>query len=807
MNHKNTAVTHFRFNRSAGLYRSAFAAMVLVAPVAALAQAAPGNAAPPQAAALEEVVVTARRRDENLANVPIAITAISPEQLSERSIRTDSDLQLAVPGLTIRQTQGNNSLTYSIRGQSADTFSNSPSAVVTYLNEVPLTISGASTFFDLASVQVLKGPQGTLFGRNATGGAVLYTSAKPADELQASLRTRVGNRDLAEVEGMLNVPLVEDKVLLRGAFNAIERDGYIHNILDDEDLGETDRQSGRISLAVKPNEQLENITMVQFSNTDSTNTGASYTYSVYQCGDTNNGVALTCNAGLLFSPALDAAFQTPGAWASYLAAHPDAYPAGLPAYVDEQRRIGAYRTRHPAGADHESDDWMVTNTTTYELTGDMRLKNIFGASRSQVDSEQPQLGAPFVTILTKNLVTGESGNELDVESYSNELQLQGAALDEALNYIAGLYLQRAQTDTLWPQTYFDVSPVLAPSSVTSNFRATNETQAVYAQGSYDLGGLTGVENLRFTAGARYTWEHVDFEQLGASTYTADAPDQSETYSDPSWELGLEYQATDSLLTYIKTRGSFRSGGFNGAAPPIDADATGGGNIFDSETTQDVEAGLKFRGTVAGRAAMLNVAIYNQWIDDVQRVEFPDPDGAGPVASISVTANVPEEEIKGIEVEASIMALSWLELGVAGAYTDAEFTDNEVNLFGNVYSYGPVGDTPEQSGVAWARIEFPTRDGVGRISLRGEIYAQSEQFFSNTYDSLGPGTRLDGYELLSARLDWKEIVGTKFSAALFGKNLSDEEYFVGGMTLASALGHNAAAVGEPRTYGLELSYDY
>ena len=132
----------------------------------------------------EEVIVTARRRDENLSSVPITITAIESQDLIERSIRTDSDLQLAAPGLTIRQTQGNNSLTYSIRGQSADTFSGSPSAVIAYLNEVPLTIGSASSFYDLESVQVLKGPQGTLFGRNTTGGAVLYTTAKPTDKTE-----------------------------------------------------------------------------------------------------------------------------------------------------------------------------------------------------------------------------------------------------------------------------------------------------------------------------------------------------------------------------------------------------------------------------------------------------------------------------------------------------------------------------------------------------------------------------------------------------------------------------------------------
>lgn len=97
--------------------------------------------------------------------------------------------------------------------------------------------------------------------------------------------------------------------------------------------------------------------------------------------------------------------------------------------------------------------------------------------------------------------------------------------------------------------------------------------------------------------------------------------------------------------------------------------------------------------------------------------------------------------------------------------------------------------------------------MGDLSLRGEVYGQTAQYFSNTADSIGPGTRLPGYTLLHARLDWADIAGSNFSAALFAKNLTDEAYFVGGMTLAAALGHNAAAVGEPRTYGLEISFKY
>ena len=139
---------------------------------------------------------------------------------------------------------------------------------------------------------------------------------------------------------------------------------------------------------------------------------------------------------------------------------------------------------------------------------------------------------------------------------------------------------------------------------------------------------------------------------------------------------------------------------------------------------------------------------------MQRVEFPDPDGAGVGrASIAVTANVPEAEVQGFEFEASILAASWLELGVSGAYTDAEFTDGKVVLFGTNFSYGPFGDTPERSGVAYAQIEFPTGSGSGELRLRAEVYAQSEQFFSNAADSIAPGTELPSYELFNARLSW------------------------------------------------------
>lgn len=741
---------------------------VLTLSISAPVQAETGSEQSAQTA-IEEVVVTARRKDESLSEVPIAISAMDSEQLQDKQVKTDSDLQVAVPGLTVRQTQGNNSLTYSIRGQTADTFSGSPSAVVTYFNDVPLTVASSSSLYDLESIQVLKGPQGTLFGRNATGGAVLFNSAKPSNETEASITARVGNFDTRELDAMVNVPLVDDTLLLRVALNGIQKTGYIENLFNGDDLGDIDRNSGRISLAWLPTDRFENLLVTQYSRIEGTNTGASYPYSIY---DTNCTV-LNCSS-------------------SFLSAN-----------VEEQKQLGPYKTRHPWTAEHRGTDWMVTNTTSFDLTDTLTIKNILGVSHADTDSEQPQLGVPFATILTANIVTGESGNETDADSVSNEIQLQGSSFDSQLDWIVGVYVQNYQVDTLWPQTYFE-SPA---SALTNSFRISNQSRAVYAQGTYDLAGLTGVEGLRVTSGVRYTREKVTIEQLPEATYTFGAPDQQDTFSDPSWDVGLEYQATDELLTYIKTRGSFRSGGFNGAAPPVNADATGGGNKFESENVQDLEAGFKFRGEWLNRPTTFNMAIYKLWIEDVQRVEFPDPDGAGPLASIAVTANVPETTVQGIEVEASALVNDWLELGIALTYTDAEFTDGDVTLFGENYSYGPVGDTPESSGSLYAVVDFPVSPELGEVSLRSEIYAQSAQYFSNAADTIAPGTKLPGYELLNARLSWRDMMGSQFSSALFAKNITDEEYFVGGMTLAAALGHNAAAVGEPRTFGLELNYQY
>ncbi len=168
--------------------RKIVTAMLMAGVAIPLAPAAWAQDSADEAATSGEIIVTARRREESLSKVPIAITAIDGADLAKRAIVNENDLQAAVPGLVIRQNGGIHSFNYSIRGQSVDTFTNSPPSVLPYVNEVQISTLSASTFYDMGGIQVLKGPQGTLFGRNATGGAVLYRPRRPATSWPAISR-------------------------------------------------------------------------------------------------------------------------------------------------------------------------------------------------------------------------------------------------------------------------------------------------------------------------------------------------------------------------------------------------------------------------------------------------------------------------------------------------------------------------------------------------------------------------------------------------------------------------------------------
>ncbi|MCW1384893.1 TonB-dependent receptor plug domain-containing protein [Novosphingobium sp. KCTC 2891] len=773
---------------------AAFAPAALLA-TPAFAQESAAADAPAQ----DEIIVTARRRGEDIARVPTAVAAISADALAQRSITTQADLQSAVPGLTIRETQSNNNLSYSIRGQTIDAFSGSAAAVVPYINEVNFAAGGASNLYDIESVQVLKGPQGTLFGRNATGGAVLFTTTKPKNDLGGYISGAYGNYNYWEVKGALNVPIVTDKVLFRAAFDVTQRDGYIHNVYRNEDLGAVDRWSARGSLTLRPTDTLQNTTVFEYSKSKGNNTGT----QIYSLDPVNT------YAANLFSPMMDTLTGVPGAWQAYLAAHPKANPGGLAATLQRQKQLGFWAVDTLANSFHDGRDWYVTNTTTLDVTDTIQIKNIFGATDSYAHDTTSQKGTPYLLIATTNVLTGADGNVVKVSGISDELQLQGKAFGGSLNYILGAFYQKTKNTIFYPGSYFDIRPVVPTTGIPSvvaydsNFRNEDETKAIFAHGTYDLSRATGIEGLSMSFGGRYTWVDVSLVNLPGSTYSAGIPEIATSFSKPSWNFGLEYQINPHVMAYVTTRGSWRSGGLNGVAPPVLATGANAGALFLSETAKDVEAGVKFNGRVMNRPAHLFIAAYNQWIDNVQRVTFPSYRGA----SIAVTANVPNAQVTGFEVDGAIEPTDWLELGGNLAYTNARFTNGKVTLFGNDYTFDTYPDTPKWSGSAYVQITLPVPESMGKVRVRSDVYAQTSQWFSNFGIGREIGTNTPGYALVNARLDWTHIQGTGVTASVFGRNLFNKGYYVGGLAQGIALGANSTNVGRPRMYGVELKFEF
>lgn len=420
-----------------------------------------------------------------------------------------------------------------------------------------------------------------------------------------------------EVTGAVDLP-VSEKVLLRVAADYDDHGGCQHNVATNEVYGGAIRRAGRVTLVLKPIDNLQSRTVVEYGTTKGHPT-INAIYSYYPCG----AAGLVTTAACLYSPALDTVVGSPGAWNAYLAAHPGANPGGIPGALIRQQQLGIWAVDSLQSNSLFRENWSATNTSTYDLDDDVQLKNIVGVSRSYVDFIADQAGIPFGISLDYNSATGALGNKTTLRNVSEEAQVLGKAFASELDYVLGLYYSSNRHTEHDDLTYFDLTPVIPPSPSTFIFVATAKSEAAYAQGTYDLSSLTGINGLKATAGLRYTWETDGLSYpVDPHALLSGGAAESKRFSNPSWQAGLEYKIRPELLLYVVQRGSWRSGGFNGYSPSNPTLAQFDGNEFLPEKTHDVEVGAKFRGAVMGAPSVFNIALYNQWITDIQRVMSP-----------------------------------------------------------------------------------------------------------------------------------------------------------------------------------------
>lgn len=696
---------------------------------------------------LEEIIVSARRVEENQQNVSIAITTLTPNDLEIKNITNFEQLQYNVPALSFSHGAGRESR-LQIRGQSTAKNSDFP-GVDRLFSEVPLIgASGPSsaTLADLESIQVLKGPQGVAFGRNSTGGAVLLYPTKPKPAFGAHLKTNIGNFDYQAIEGMINVPVIEDRLAVRALATQDKRDGWIENIHTGHDLNERDYETLRVSALFTPTDSLENLTVYSLEKSDTL--GAVNSLYAYN----PNGLAT-----LLFG-------QT------------------YRNLANEAIALGRDRIRIAYEGGQKREATFVANTTSFKVNDNLTLKNIFGFQELEASN-----GINMSGIALPLIYLGIQGSD-DLPStrmYTDEVQLLYSHPENHFDLVAGLFWSRQEPGKSGEPNEQITIGRAGPLTTTS---AVSKSIAPYAQVTIPL--TAWVEGLSFTTGVRWTKDQRDSRQVRTTAGVSTVTEVSGEWSDYNWEATFNYQANESLLTYLAHRHGFKGGAFNPSArdPAL--------VMVEPEYVDDVEWGLKWDWSAGGIQGRTNVALYYQWYEDiVTNTHFIDKDGF----AFTLNFNSAEATIKGGEIESTVQFTDRFSVSAHYSYVESEVKSQ----IGSPIPIEKLADIPRHKVSATVHYVYPLGNNAGELDVAVTGYAQSDHYADQASES--EASLLPGYGVVNANAGWKNILGNPLDLTFFVNNAFDKEYYLSGADIYNNFGYVLAFWGEPRTYGVRLTY--
>lgn len=757
-------------------------------------------------AGISDIVVTARRREEALQTVPISVQAFSGETLSERNIQDATDLQKIVPALTTYQ-QARDEVTVSIRGQSSSGASaqGQNPRVTAYFSQVPLQTgdSGPGRFFDLQNVQVLKGPQGTLFGRNSTGGAILYEPTRPSDELGGYVNLQLGSFHDRQIEGALNLP-ASDTLAFRVAAKRAKRDGFTKNIVTGEELDDRNYFAGRVSMLFSPTDNFENFLMFDYLKSDTN--GSSQQLAGYD--PDKKFVDNLAGTGLPMylagnRPAVSR-LSGPGAAQAIAEARLAggfAFAPGMATQLANQQNLGPRISQSSVDGLSKSRSWGISNISTLDISDNLTLKNIFGYRRFKQLSRYDMDGTVY-PLLDQITPDGWTAN---IRQISEELQLQGKALDGKLDFTVGGFLLWQNSPS--PQRLIQTSLGTPALTITE---PKERSQAVFGQFTYDLSDVA-LDGLSLTAGYRYTHDYraitaSNFRdpagKFGAAScsYARGCPTFTKaSFNASSYNVGLDYQITPDTLVYFTHRRGYRAGGLN----PQAGDA---GFAYDPETVTDFEAGLKSDFTIGGMEARTNFAAFQSKLKDAQVSQsFSQLSPVtNQVALINLIVNAATAKIKGLEVDATLVPFENFNLTASYAYTDGKYTRFTDASTGKPITNRPFPFLAKHRLNVGANYTVPLAQNWGDVTLGANWVYSSRYEISVFQDPLGVE---DGYNQLDLRLQWAKFDERDVSISAFVTNVTKELYKIGGVPIFSVLGTTSAIYNEPRTWGLQLRYGF
>jgi len=587
----------------------------------------------------------------NLQDVPIAITVFSGDELDVRGIVDIQSLSQRTPGFTAGAKDASASQ-FSIRGiGSVDDGAAADNSVIVYIDDVPIGRASGQDLdlFDLERVEVLRGPQGTLFGRNAVGGAVSLVTKKPTEELEIKAETRIGNFNRQDFRGLISGPIA-DNVFGKISFSSRNRDGILDSTIDevpgieafftdvssafleDIDALDIDTTTLRGGLRLVSNDNLE------------VNLSASYSTL-----DQSGPQRVFIGEGQEFGVRGDALL--PGRRDDF---HQEFFENPGFAKIDSWN--GAVRA-----------DYTLDNDVT--LTSITSIRKIDAAINDQISSEiqsRALLSLPSTQVDSALIAPTSNDHTEDVETFTQELRLTSGG-DKKLDWVVGgFYLnedvRRNETVNLGvlarDDATGDVNVVISPAESGDDQDVTVNSYAVFGQASYEI--MDGVE---ITAGLRYTSDEKDITRLGtADGVVVAAPffvENSATFD----------EFTPKLSLYASYSRGFKSGGFQGRG----TSAASVREPFDPEIADSYEAGLK--ATLLDGRLQINPTVFHTDFRDLQTVELLRPAGSPPNTTASlVTQNAANAEINGVEVEYIFNPITGLELAGSLAYLDAEFVE-------------------------------------------------------------------------------------------------------------------------------------
>ncbi len=757
---------------------------------------------------LEEVVVTARRREEALQDVPISMTVFNQDQLDDANIINAGDLATYTPSLQVNNRFGGDTTQFSIRGFSQEL--RTTASVGVYFAEV-IAQRGANTsvsgdgagpgdLFDLQNVQVLKGPQGTLFGRNTTGGAILLTPRRPTDELEGYVEGSVGDYDMWRGQGVINIP-VADSLRLRLGIDHQERDGYLDNIsgIGPDHFADVDYTAWRASVVWDITDTLENYTILKGAESD--NNG--YPGSIFACNEENVIGSLAC------VPDLEARKA-----------------AGNNGFFDVYSFVPNPQSKQ--------EQWQVINTTTWDITDNLLLKNILSYAELETNTRSAIYGTNWVVggvpFIFQMVGLSNGRATTDQSTLVEELQLQGTSFGERLTWQTGLYYEKSEPENDYGSqspSFIDCEQYSIQSPNPEDWRCngassrgtvqsapggvTYKNQAAYFQGTFDFNNQWST-----TLGIRYTDDQTDgqvtdniyrfpagglFPPNSVSTQVRKPEVDSDKFT---WLAGVDYKPTDDILLYAKYALGYRQGNVNLAGIE-------GLNTVGPEEVDSYELGAKtsFFGSVPGTFNI--AAFYNDFTDQQIQYGYFAPSGVGTTAVVNAGAST----IWGIEVETSLELFEGFVLSAGYTYLDTnvdEIVFPELPPGLPVEGFNattaedePLSYSPENELVLTASYDLPVDADMGDMNFSVTyIYVDERQAVS---EETSIYATLDDYDLINLNFNWRAIAGGPVDLSLFATNVADEEYITFITGNWNTAGVESGQVGVPRMYGARLRYNF